>query len=291
MKRLTGRLRRVFLGGAVLASSWGCRTTATSREPATIPLEPYLRAQAVVHAEFNGIAGTFLFDTGEGVTSFSPAFAARIGCQPWGRLTGFRMSGERLNNAHCDDVPVSIAGIALRAPVVSTVDIMKFLGPGVPPVDGAIGLDLFAGRMITIVPRTAVILETRESLARRIARARELPVRLVRDAEGAALAVDAAVPTPRGVAWMELDGGNGGSIVVANHIAPLLGLAEDLSTPVPGSFRLANGIEVAGTIRTRDLVMDGNIGAQFLNSWILTLDLERGRAWLAPAEDSPKPRP
>jgi len=27
--------------------------------------------------------------------------------------------------------------------------------------------------------------------------------------------------------------------------------------------------------------MDGNIGAQFLNDWVLTLDLEHGRAWLA----------
>jgi len=282
MNRSAVRLLRVSLAAAALASSSGCRTAAPPREPVTIRLEPYLRAQAVVHAEFNGVAGTFLFDTGEGVTSFSPAFAERIGCKPWGRLTGFRMSGERLDNAHCDDVPVSIGGIALRAPVVSTVDVMKFLGPDVPPVDGAIGLDLFAGRVITIVPRTAVILETPESLARRIRRAREVPVRLVRDAEGVALGVDAAVPTPRGVAWMELDGGNGGSIVVANHVAPLLGLAEDVSTPVSGSFRLANGIEVAGTIRTRDLIMDGNIGAQFLNRWVLTFDLGRGRAWIAP---------
>jgi hypothetical protein len=29
--------------------------------------------------------------------------------------------------------------------------------------------------------------------------------------------------------------------------------------------------------------MDGNIGAQFLNNWILTLDLEHGRAWLSPS--------
>ena len=27
---------------------------------------------------------------------------------------------------------------------------------------------------------------------------------------------------------------------------------------------------------------EGNIGAQFLNDWILTLDLEHGCAWLSP---------
>ncbi len=81
---------------------------------------------------------------------------------------------------------------------------------------------------------------------------------------------------------MELDGGNGGSLVVANHIAPLLGLPIDMTMPKQGHFELANGIGVEGTIRTRGLIMDGNIGAQFLNKWMLTLDLERGRAWLSP---------
>ena len=105
---------------------------------------------------------------------------------------------------------------------------------------------------------------------------------MVRDAEGIALAVDGAVRTPEGLAWMELDSGNGGSLVLANHIAPLLGLRPDMATPELAHFELVNGIAVEGTTRTRDLIMDGNIGAQFLNNWILTLDLEHGRAWLSP---------
>jgi hypothetical protein len=249
---------------------------------ATIALEPYLAAQAIVHAMVNGQRGTFLFDTGEGVSSFSPEFAKKIGCEPWGRITGFRMSGERLDNEHCDNLTFQLAGHSFVAPVVSTIDIMKFLGPDVPPVDGAVGLDLFAGKAITIVPRKAIIVESSGSLAARIANARELPIRVVRDAEGAALAVDGAVRTPKGMAWMELDSGNGGSFVVANHIAPLLGLRADVATPESARFALANGISVEGMTRTRDLIMDGNVGAQFLNNWILTLDLEHGRAWLSP---------
>ena len=105
---------------------------------------------------------------------------------------------------------------------------------------------------------------------------------MVRDVEGIALSVDGAVRTPEGLAWMELDSGNGGSLVIANHIAPLLGLSIDMTTPQAGHFELANGIAIEGTIRTRDLIMDGNIGAQFLNKWTLTLDLDRGRAWLVP---------
>jgi hypothetical protein len=248
---------------------------------ATIPLEPYLGLQAVVRASVNGQSGTFLFDTGEGVSSFSPAFAKKIGCRPWGRITGFRMSGERLDNQHCDEIAFQLSGHVLTAPVVSTVDIMKFLGSNVPPIDGSLGLDIFAGRTITIIPRKAIILESPESLAARLRNAQELPIRMVRDVEGIALSVDGAVRTPEGMAWMELDTGNGGSFVIANHIAPLLGLRTDISSPESARFYLANGIAVEGMTRTRDLIMDGNIGARFLNDWNLTLDLQRGRAWLS----------
>src|SRR5436853_431318 len=144
----------LFLCGALLSCSRPQEKAAAGQEPlGVIPLEPYLQAQTVVHAIVKGQPGTFLFDTGEGISSFSPAFAAKIGCKPWGRVTGFRMSGERLDNAHCDQVAFALAGQNFIAPVVITVDIMSFLGPDVPPVDGAIGLDLFAGRVITIVPK------------------------------------------------------------------------------------------------------------------------------------------
>jgi hypothetical protein len=271
-----------LLSGFIGCSSSDEKGASSSLPLATIALEPYLSAQAVVHTSVNGQQGTFLFDTGEGVSSFSPEFAKKIGCEPWGRITGFRMSGERLDNPHCDGIRFDLAGQSFLAPVVSTIDIMEFLGPDVPPVDGALGLDLFAGRAITIIPRKAIIVETAGSLAARVANTRELPIRIVRDAEGVALAVDGAVKTPTGMAWMELDSGNGGSFVVANHIAPLIGVRPDMTTPEQARFELANGIAVEGKTRTRDLIMDGNIGAQFLNNWILTLDLEHGRAWLSP---------
>ena len=281
-KILTGVVAGFAFAG-MLAEPPAARADGVEPAPqAIIPLAPYLRAQATVHAVVNGQAGTFMFDTGEGVTCMSPALAKKAGGEPWGRISGFRMSGERLDNPHCDHVTFDLAGQRLLAPVVSTLDIMQFMGEGIPPIDGAIGLDLFAHRVITIVPRREIVLESPESFAVRIKNAREVPIRLVRDAEGVALAVDAAVPTPKGMAWMELDSGNGGSLVVANHIAPLLDLPTDAATPRPGRFALANGIEVQGGIRTRDLIMDGNIGAQFLNHWILTLDLEHERAWLSP---------
>jgi len=235
------------------------RTAAIPAPVAVISLEPFLRAQATVHAIVAGVDG---------------------------QVSGFRMSGERLDNPHCDNLVFEIGTERLKAPAVTTVDIMKLMGPGVPAIDGAIGLDLFAGKQITIVPRKQIIVESPQSFAARITTARENPIRIVRDVEGLALSVDGAVETPLGFAWMELDSGNGGSLVVANHIAPLLGFKTDGSTPEPMRFRLANGIVVDGMGRTRDLIMDGNLGAQFLNQWNLTLDLKAGRAWLSPAPGS-----
>jgi hypothetical protein len=255
-----------------------------TEKPTVIPLEDYLGSQSVLRASVNGREGLFLFDTGEGVSTITPQFAGKVGCQPWGQISGFRMTGERLDFQRCDDVRFDAHGQHFAAPIAGVFDIMSLLPKDVPALDGSLGLDIFAGRVLTIEPRAKqLVMETPQSLASRIRGAKELPVRLVRDAEGVALAVDTGVSTPRGIAWMELDTGNGGSLVVANHIASLLGLEPDQHEARPATFTLANGIAVSGAVRTRDLIMDGNIGNHFLKNWNLTLDLARGRAWLAPA--------
>ena len=276
-----------FIVGLVPYSVGAKATAATSAPVMVIPLQPYLRAQMTMQASVNGIAGTFMFDTGEGLSTISPEFAQKTACHPWGRVSGFRMSGERLDNPHCDNLNFAIGGKLLHAPAVSILDIMKFIGSDVPSIDGAVGLDVFAGKVITVIPRRAIVVESPGSLAKRIAGSSLLPIRIVRDVEGLALAVDAPVRTPSGLAWMELDNGNGGSQVIANHIAPLLGLATDVTEPIDAKLVLLNDIEVQGKARTRDLIMDGNIGAGFLDKWNMTLDLAGGRAWLAPATNTP----
>ena len=275
--------------GVLLAALSLCNgVRLEAQEPATptplaiIPLETYLENHTAVHATVGGQPGTFLFDTGGGVSSISPALAQKIGRQPWGLITGFRMTGERLDLPHCDNVQFELAGQKFVAPEVGVLDIMKLVGPDAPPLDGTLGLDIFAGKVITIIPRKSIVLESPGSLAARIANAKELPVRLVRDVQGVALPVDGAVRTSAGMAWMELDNGNNGGFAVANHIAPLLGLHPDAPKQEMVQLTLANGIMAKGLAITGNFIMDGNLGAPFLNQWILTLDLEEGRAWLSP---------
>ena len=181
----------------------------------------------------------------------------------------------RLSNTLCN-----ISGTRCTGIVVVFLGFLFWVqssAQSVPPI----ATILFAGRTITIIPRKSIVMESPASLALRVATAHELSIRIVKDVDDIALSVDGAVRTPEGLAWMELDTGNGGSLVIADHIAPLLGLKADISTPEPAHFLLANGMAVDGKARTRDLIMDGNIGAQFLNNWNLTLHLQHGRAWLS----------
>jgi hypothetical protein len=285
---MPNKCARLALFAALSLLAWLPRAVAGSRNPiAVLPLETYLGRSLAIRASINGHEGRFLFDTGEGVTMISPSIADAIGCKPWGNLTGFRMTGERLDTPHCDGLRLESHGQSFPIPIAGVLDIMRFFDADAPKLDGAVGLDAFAGRAITlIIQRRQLILESKGSLIERKAKATEIPVRIVRDAEGVALAVDVAVPTAAGRAWMELDSGNGGSLVVSRAVAPLLNLDPSADKPQAGKFEIATGIAVSGNVRTpQGMIMDGNIGSQFLEHWCLTLDLAVGRAWLAPVGD------
>jgi hypothetical protein len=276
---------------ALCATISACCTLTLSaqatRPVAAIDLQSYAPGTTLltVHATINGHDGTYLFDTGEGVSAISPAMAQKIGCKPWGQTTGFRMTGERIDIPRCDNITFEIAGHSFRAPTAGVFDIMKFFPPNSPQLDGSLGLDLFAGRTVTFsYSAKSITVESPESFAARIAHATEVPVRLVRDAQGAALTVDIGIPTPDGTAWMELDSGGGSAFIIANHIAPLLKLDTASKAPQSVSFTIGGKVAVRAPARTMgNLIMDGNINVPFFERWDVTLDLASGKAWVTPA--------
>jgi predicted aspartyl protease len=273
-----------LLYAALLLSAEPSLALPPSAPDAVLPLRDVSGAGKVIEATVSGKPALFLFDTGEGVTTVTPAFAQHMGCRPWGQITGFRMSGERLDLPRCDGVRLGIGKRNFAVPIAGVFDLMKLLPGATVELAGSVGLDVFADRHITIEPKASrIVIESRRSFARRIRGAIAVPARLVRDAEGVALAIDVAVPTASGVAWMELDTGNGGTLVIGKHVAGLLGLDPSRTTPQPASFRLANGVLIAGEARVRDLIMDGNIGQRVWQNWNVTMDLGRGRVWLSPA--------
>src|ERR1051325_1856993 len=252
-----------------------------------IPLTPHPGGTSMMtlRASVRGHEGLFMFDTGGGISYLTPAFGQTVGCQVWGQITGFTLTGQRLDMPRCDALSFDIQGRRFSVPISGVFDLMKFMPPNVPRIDGAIGLDVFAGKVVTLsLARQELTVESASGLAARVKRGREVPIRLVREAGGAALTVYVAVPTPKGMAWMELDSGNGGANVIGKHLASLLKLDPSRKEPQPESFKIAGDIPVEGLARVNEtLVMDGNIGTRFLIDWDLTLDLARGRGWLARA--------
>ena len=287
-------VRRLFITALIcfsfVASVADSLASAPPAPLAIIELIPHPGGTAMmtVRASVRGHVGLFIFDTGGGVSYISPAFAQNVGCKPWGQITGFMLTGQRLDMPRCDDLSFDIQGSNYAGPIFGVYDIMQYMPPNVPRIDGSIGLDVFAGRAVTLsLAEKKLIVESQASLAARTRRGKEVPIRLVREAGGVALAVEVAVPTPEGMAWMELDSGNGGATVIGKHLAALLKLDPEKKEPQPASFKIAGGIPVEGMARINStLIMDGNIGTRFLLKWDLTMDLSRGRAWLAPAANN-----
>ncbi len=246
--------------------------------------------QTGLRAEIAGHSGLYLFDSGGGVTTMTPQSATILGCRSWGQVTGFRATGERMDTPRCDDVRLTIGGRKFLVPTASVLDLKRLVAPQMPSLAGLLALDVFAGQVITIRPVAhEVVVETSSSLQQRIAGATQVPARLVRDAEGLALTVDGAVQTSAGRAWMELDTGNGGPIMVDEHVAGLIGLTAGNRNIQQAAFDLVDGIPVQGAARVSSLIMDGDIGEAVLGKWDLTFDLKNGRAWLRPATSRPTP--
>src|SRR5678815_1358274 len=89
-------------------------------------------AMMTVRAKVRGHEGLFMFDTGGGISYVSPLFAQTIGCKVWGQLSGFVLTGQRLDMPRCDDLVFDVQGQSLRAPIAGVFDIMKFMPPNVP---------------------------------------------------------------------------------------------------------------------------------------------------------------
>lgn len=281
-----GHLKLVssVLVAVVCATSLAAQSVAPI---AVIKLEPYDGNPDLptVHANVNGHDGTFAFDSGEGVSMITPDFAATIGCKPWGQITGFQMNGGRIEGTRCDGLTFDASRQRFSAPSVLVFDLMKHFKPGQPRLDGSLGFDLFAGRAITLeFSGRAIVVESPASLAARVARGTEVPIRIVRDAEGLALTVNVGVPTPHGMAWMELDSGGGNSIIIGKHIAALFKLDPESTAIQRVKLNVGGKVPLEAPARVMDhMIMDGNVNLPFLKKWDVTLDFARGLAWVAPA--------
>ena len=261
-------------------------------EPApawVIPLTSYLGAVPSMQVQLGDRPATVLLDTAGGLTVLTPGGADKAGCEPWGRLSGMRMRGDRLDLPRCDDVKLKVAGHGVTIPEAGIWDFSKLLPKDAPPLDGSVALDAFAGQVVTLdLSGGRLIVETPASAKARTAHATELPMRLAREVGGASLTPLVAIPTAKGKLWFELDCGSDGALIVNRAVAEALGLDPAVTHGQPVNLALAPHIQLQGKAQVQDLVVDGNIGAPILRQWLITMDLAHQRLWLSPAKSGGK---
>jgi hypothetical protein len=253
------------------------------RAQVVIPLKPYLERLRTVPVEIGGDTLDFLLDTGGGVTLISPSLAERLGCDADGRATGFRMRGEKVSTPTCEQVTLQVGGLELRDEA-GVFDLMSLIGPNLPRVEGMISLRAFAGRALTLDQRrNELILETKQSLSRRVAGMTPLRARLATGTGGGDLDVFVAAPAARRTLWLLWDSAHLGPVFLAPHALRLLGVSDTL----PGGhldLPLAESLRPRVNYRRADVIYDGVLGDEVISRAVWSVDLATGRMWVGGLE-------
>lgn len=264
---------------ALLASTMALTAGAAWAQSQTLTLKPLRERLRTIEVTINGQTSDFLFDTGGGVTTITPAFAEKIGCKPWGRITGHRMFGDRLDMQRCDGVAIEVQGVRFEPTTLAVFDPTPLLAAGTTAPDGTLAMDVLRDHVVTLeVAANRLTLEDEASLARRIVGAVELPMRVSREVWG--LDPYVGVDTPQGRLWMLLDSGAGGVLLIARDNAAAFGLNPDAEGPQPLRFDLAPGVPVEGLAVTPEMMLLGNLGMPFMKDYVLTIDFPNQRLWV-----------
>ena len=281
MPATTSRLA-VALLGLTLA---GCAVTrpGPDGQPTDIELQKYVAALRKVVVTIDGMDYDFLFDTGGGYTLIGPDVAAAVGCKPHGKLTGFRMDGERLDTSKCGPLGLSIGRASLQTEV-GYLDINALLPDGLPPLHGVLSLDAFRDHAITLdLAANRLRLETATSLAERSADMAPLAVSFYNEIEGRGLSVYVEARSSRGDVHLLLDSGN----LAGNLVDPLAWqeLTGDESPPAVGqAAEIAVDLGPAGThslpFEAKPLIREGALDVRFIESGVFTFDFPNRRAWV-----------
>jgi predicted aspartyl protease len=248
--------------------------------PVPVPLDPYVGRLKQVDVLIGDRSYPFLFDTGGGLTLISPEVAAAVGCRPYGRLTGYRMSGEQVHFEQCGEVSMRVGGVTLT-PGVGVFDLMALLPEGLPPLHGVLSLHTFQDHPITLDLRAGELtVETPRSVRGRVAEMEPVRVSVEREVEGRAVAAYVVAEAERGELLLLLDSGNLRGVLLAPHAVEQLGLPQppegqrqrlELRFPELGAFEVE--AEVA------PLRHDGAVGAEFMEGVVLVLDVASGHMW------------
>lgn len=258
-----------------------------------ITLEKYMSNLRTVKTQIGSDTFSFIFDTGGGLTIITPELADKMECTPFGRITVFRMTGERIDVQRCGEVKFDVNGIPILSEA-TIFDIMSLLPKDWPKIGGLLSLDTFGNHTITLdLSRNRMIVETEDSLKDRITTMRPINMRVNHQTGGWGLDVFVEVEAPKGSLWFELDTGNMSEVFLAPHAIEQLGITVptvDKGTIDSDSDVFETTLNIEGLkplnvkARRQDLIYDGVLNAATIEKLVLTLDLSNGKMWAKMSE-------
>lgn len=259
---------------------------ATAAAPTVLPLKPYVGRLATLEASLGGETLTLLFDAGAGVTALTPETARAAGCEPFGRLVGFRMSGARVEFQRCGAMTIEFGDFASRKETF-VFDLGAVLPKDLPPLSGIVSLASFAERPLTLdLAAGTITLETRKSLRQLTKDASEGEMRLIVGAGGDEMTVLVNVDAGAEGLWFLLDSANLDAVLVPAASAATLGFAP-AETGEAGELplTLAGMPETSAKARVADIIYDGALNEETLRRYRITLDLPERRIWFRENRD------
>lgn len=276
----------------VFVSTLFSPVVAQNAGPIEISLHPYADTPLkTVQVRVGDREVPFLVDTGGGLTFVSPDVVGELGCEPFGEATGFRADGEKVAFPRCGPVNLAIDGYRVRDEV-GVFDLMAMIRKQVeqarkqgkdvsmpPALGGMIALPSFRHHAVTLdYARDRIIIETPQSLRRRIASMRPLKIRMATLPSGG-MEVFVQAQAKKGNRWLQLDSGNNGPTFLAPHSLQQLGIAKTDEPPEMLNLQLTDFDTVQTQVKRRAMIYDGQLGLDLIRKLVITLDLESGRAW------------
>ena len=247
---------------------------------AEIALRQYVGPLKSIQIAAGGETLPFILDTGGGFTIITPEVAKKTSCVPFGRLTGFRHNGERIETQRCAKTTLRLGGmnVTVETAVFDLMAVLRQSGD-LPLVGGLIALNMFEKIPITLdYANEKLIIESPASFKERISEMKPLSVRLSRQGGGASIDLFVEVEAKTGTIWLELDSGNNGPVLLSKHAVTQLGL-DTAQNNLSVMLNIIGLGPVKNEAVVSDTIYDGLLNAKFLNETVLTMDLSAGKAW------------
>ncbi len=287
---------------AALPSPLEARGRGRPEHPVTVALSPYMGMLRTIDVEVGGRTVPFLFDTGGGETLVTPALAELLGREPFGRATGYRMSGERIDFRQIGDVTLTVNGFDLYHETVGVFDLMSLLPEGWPELGGIVSLKSFRGQALEVdLAKQRLVIHSWKSYESWVRGQARLTTRVATGVDGGEYLLCCAVDSPKGRLWLMLDSGNLAGILLAPHAARMLGLDVDFAAAAEAAGADPDGFSVkldevtldveglgpvTAPVTVREMIHDGMLSASFMAERPMLLDLSAGVVWCRRTKES-----